>query len=140
MKKVLFHAAIGVMLSGCTINQYGPSVLVGERQTEVSQYVEVDMKPGLAPVVREHPEKPKAEVVKPTVQRIVVPSKPKSKNCIPMPDVPAPPKLDVGQLSQYKNDQAKLEDLFRKNHNDLYNGWLKLKKDLDAWEKNPDRC
>lgn len=137
MKKVIFHAALGLLLSGCTINQYGPSVVVGERQVDVSQYVEVESSVPIASAMPHETHKPKPHV--PQVIYKTAP-KPRHRDCVPMPKVSQPPKLDVDLLAHFRNDPAKLEQLFRKNHADLYNGWLKIKKDMDDWEKNPNRC
>lgn len=131
MIKTVFHVAIGFVLSGCTINQYGPSLVMGDREIVLTQSMDVDnsnriSSAGSSPATT----KP---VVHQSVRRITT-------NCTPMPVIHEPPKINLEELKKYKDDPAELEKIFRANHAQLYNGWLKMKKDLDEWKSKPERC
>lgn len=135
MSKMILHVAIGFFLSGCTINQYGPSITVGDKELTLAQVSNASnepetlaMQPGAQPV---HSTKPVIAQATPSS---------KTKSCVPMPVIPEPPKIDMEELKKYKDNPQQLEKILRDNHNQLYVGWLKMKKELEQWRRRSDRC
>ena len=154
MKKTFFHLVLGLSLSGCTINQYGPSVALGEHSLGVTQstindnsQVDNSQHSGRDPVRRTGQSTAQTPAKKPVDKPVVVTPLPKehekprrTPGCIPAPSIPEPPKLDVEKLKQYQKDPAKLEELFKENHAALYSGWKEIRTKFIEWEKNPNRC
>lgn len=138
ISKQLLRIAFGLALSGCTINQYGPSVTLGEEYSPIVMDVKIDREgPVQEPSAPSSPSAAPQAVDKKTVQKTV---KKTTTACVPMPTIPDPPKMDLEELKAHRNDEEKLKELFEKNHSEMYKQFRAVKKNLDAWYKRPDRC
>lgn len=143
MSKRLIHVAFGLILTGCTINQYGPRISVGERNspTVIEVAIDDDEKPNVK--VQQPVQPPVAEVpAKPhrpqhIADRPVIKNK---ANCIPMPVIPETPKLDISELAKYSNDQKQLQALFERNHAELFKHSQHVKRMLNEWYAKANHC
>lgn len=135
MKKIATNAFLCLLLSGCTFNQYGPSLVMNEREIILTQEVSVDQVDESGGGGVELKQAPPKLTTHPTVI-----AKNAGKHCVPMPVIKDPPKINVEELKRYMNDEDKLAEIFKKDHAALYTGWKAMKKELDAWRVNPNRC
>lgn len=140
MSNRLIHAVVGLLLSGCTINQYGPHITVEDAITSTVVDVSVDDKPA-APSNRDRVVIHKPNTPAPAAPVVIEKPVPRSRpGCIPMPEIPEPPKLDIELLARFSNDEKQLQLLFEKNHSDLFKHASHMKKVLEQWYLKPNRC
>ncbi len=137
MSKRLIHAVVGLLLSGCTINQYGPHITVGEaiQSTVVDVSLDdttSDAKPSEHIVVGKPPKPATVFLEKPVIKN--------KSTCIPMPNIPEPPRLDMEILAKHSSDEKQLQGLFEKNHAELFKHAIAVKKTINEWYAKPNHC
>ncbi len=133
----LLNVTLGIALSGCTINQYGPTITIGEDNVPTVVDVKIDR-------VKETPagtiftsDLPSTTTNKAPQKTITKPSK---VGCVPMPIIPDPPKINLSDLDANKDNDGKLQEIFESNHRALYRHSKSIKKQLEEWYSRKDRC
>lgn len=140
MSKRLLHVLVGFALTGCTINQYGPHITMGEDYKPIVVTTQPQEEPPpIRPPVAALEDKG-THTPSPAKKSPQKPHKQPAAGCVPMPTVPDPVKMDLVELEANKTNPKKLQELFEKNHSDLYNQARVVKRALDAWYKLPNRC
>lgn len=148
MSKRLIHVVVGIVLTGCTINQYGPRITVGDSNSptvvdvsfeETNQETEagVTTLPDTSVKPAVHKET-KYVHRKPIIHESHVPKK--KATCVPMPSIPDPPRVDMEEMKKYKGNDKQLQLLFEQNHADLYRHSKEMKRLMDEWYAKPNRC
>ena len=148
MSKRLIHVVVGIMLTGCTINQYGPRITVGDSNSPTVVDVSLEENSSEPEVtIMQLPEtsnKPAVHRETKLIQRkpIVHESHPlpKKKTCLAMPTIPDPPKIDLEEIKKHKGNDKQLQLLFEQNHADLYRHASTMKKLMDEWYTKANRC
>lgn len=140
MSKRLLHVVVGFALTGCTINQYGPHITMGEDYKPIvvvpaTPPEQAPEKPPVAPRVEKgtHTPSPAKKIPQQVYKR-------PTEGCRPMPGIPDPVKIDMAEVEANKSDPKRLQEIFEKNHRDLYNQARIVKRQLDAWYKSDNRC
>ena len=148
MSKRLIHVVVGIFLSGCTINQYGPRITVGDSNSPTVVDVsfedntpdtEVTIAPSVAPSVTPAVHKETKYVQRKPIVHETHPPK-KKPSCVPMPIIPDPPKVDMEEMKKLKGNDKQLQLLFEQNHADLYRHAKETKRAMDEWYAKSNRC
>lgn len=138
MKRIATNAFICLLLSGCTFNQYGPSVVIKEKDLDISQSINLEQikeKGGSEVIVTPVTTASEKKQVTSTVISRVKPA-----NCVPMPVLKDPPKINLEELKKHMNDEKELAKIFKANHSQLFEGWKRMKKEIEEWQRDPNRC